>query len=185
MGVSPILSVANVMSYRFTDISLGAWLIFWYCVLIVGQIILLRRNFKPIQLLQIPVSFIFGYFTDFGMWRVSFYTPDTYILRIVNVVIGTIIVGFGVSLAVIANVIMNSGEAFVKALSDKFNKEFGTMKTAFDISCVVLAVVLSLIFFGFKIVGTREGTLIAALFTGSVVRFFCSKISKPILKFIK
>lgn len=91
----------------------------------------------------------------------------------------------GVSLAVIADVIMNSGEAFVKALSDKFNKEFGAMKTAFDISCVVLAVVLSLVFFGFKIVGTREGTLIAALFTGSVVRFFCSKISKPVLKLIK
>ena len=185
MGVSPISSVANVMSYGFTDISLGTWLIIWNCVLIVGQIILLRRAFKPIQLLQIPVSFIFGYFTDFGMWCVSFYTPDTYILRIVNVIIGTIIVGFGVSLAVIADVIMNSGEAFVKALSDKFNKEFGAMKTAFDICCVVLAVVLSLVFFGFKIVGTREGTLIAALFTGSVVKFFCSKISKPILKFIK
>ena len=65
MGVSPISSVANVMSYGFTDISLGTWLIIWNCVLIVGQIILLRRAFKPIQLLQIPVSFIFGYFTDF------------------------------------------------------------------------------------------------------------------------
>lgn len=185
MGVSPISSVANVFSYKYTDVSLGTWLIIWNCILLVGQIILMRRNFQLIQLLQIPVSFIFGYFTDLGMWCVSFYTPHTYVLRIINVVIGTVIIGFGVSLAVIADVIMNSGEAFVKALASTYKKEFGFMKTVFDITCVILAVIFSFIFFGFKIVGTREGTLIAALFTGVTVKFFCSKISEPILKFIK
>lgn len=35
---------------------------------------------------------------------------------------GVVVLGFGVSLSVIANVIMNSGEAFVKALSDRMKK---------------------------------------------------------------
>ena len=66
LGVSPISSVANVMSIKLDFFSLGIWLIIWNCVLILGQILILRKKFKPIQLLQIPLSFLFGYFTDFG-----------------------------------------------------------------------------------------------------------------------
>ena len=55
LGVSPISSVANVMSYQFSTLSLGTWLIIWNCVLIVGQILILRKNFQLIQLLQIPL----------------------------------------------------------------------------------------------------------------------------------
>ncbi|MDE7271108.1 MAG: YitT family protein, partial [Acetatifactor sp.] len=29
LGVSPISSVANVMSYKFSNLSLGTWLIIW------------------------------------------------------------------------------------------------------------------------------------------------------------
>lgn len=180
LGVSPISSVANVMSYRFTFFSLGTWLIIWNCCLIIGQIIILRKEFQLIQLLQIPLSFLFGWFTDFGMWIVSFIPMNSYIIRITMVVIGIIILGFGVSLSVIANVIMNSGEAFVKAVSDKMNKEFGNVKIGFDVLCVILSLVLSLVFFDFTIVGTREGTIISALLTGMVVKFFCSKLKEPL-----
>ena len=58
---------------------------------------------------------------------------------------------------------MNSGEAFVKPVSDTVHKEFGSVKVVFDISCVIVAVVLSLIFFDFHVMGAREGTIIAAV----------------------
>lgn len=114
--------------------------------MIVGQILILRKNFKLIQLLQIPLSFLFGYFTDFGMWLVSFLKIDSYIMELLLVIVGTIIIGFGVFLAVVANVIMNSAEAFIKAVSDTTNKRFGNVKIAFDLSCVVIAVLLSVLF---------------------------------------
>lgn len=180
LGVSPISSVANVMSFKFPVLSLGEWLIIWNCILILGQILILRKNFKLIQLLQIPLSFLFGWFTDFGMWMVSFIPANTYPIRLIMVIIGIVILGFGISLAVIANVIMNSGEAFVKAVSDTINKEFGNVKIAFDVLCVTFALILSLIFFDFRIVGTREGTFISALFTGVVVKFFSRKLKTPL-----
>lgn len=180
LGVSPISSVANVMSCKFSFFSLGTWLIIWNCVLIVGQIIILRKKFQPIQLLQVPLSFLFGWFTDLGMWIVSFIPADKYPVRLALVIVGIIILGFGISLAVTANVIMNSGEAFVKAIADTAGKEFGNVKIAFDIFCVVLAIILSLIFFDFSIVGTREGTVISALLTGVTVKFFTKRIKKPI-----
>lgn len=176
LGVSPISSVANVMSIQFTSLSIGNWLIIWNCVLILGQILFLRKKFQPVQLMQIPLSFLFGYFTDFGMWLMSFFDTDTYAVKMIFVIVGTVILGFGVALSVIANVVMNSGEAFVKAVSDVTHKDFGNLKIGFDVSCVVVSVVLSLIFFKMKIVGTREGTIIAALATGILVKLFSKLI---------
>ena len=180
LGVSPISSVANVLSYQFTDLTLGSWLILWNCVLILGQILLLRRNFQPIQFLQIPLSFLFGWFTDFGMWLVSFLPVQVYAVRLLMVLAGTVVLGFGITLSVIADQIMNSGEAFVKAISDVAHQEFGTIKVVFDISCVLIALILSLLFFEGAIVGTREGTIIAALCTGFVVKFFSRRLTAPL-----
>lgn len=180
LGVSPISSVANIMSCKFTSLSLGTWLIIWNCVLIAGQIVILRKNFQPIQFLQIPLSFLFGWFTDFGMWIVSFIPADAYPARLIMVIAGIVILGFGISLSVIANVIMNSGEAFVKAVADKLKKEFGNVKIAFDVLCVILSLLLSLIFFSFTIVGTREGTIISAFLTGIVVKFFTKILQHPL-----
>lgn len=180
LGVSPISTIANIMSYKFDSLSLGTWLIIYNCVLIVGQIAILRKEFEPIQLLQVPLSFLFGWFTDLGMWIVSFIPVNSYPLRLTMVIVGVVILGFGITLSVIANVIMNAGEAFVKAVSDKIRKEFGNVKIVFDILNVVLALALSLVFFNFTIVGTREGTIISALLTGGVVKFFSKKLKTPL-----
>ena len=61
LGVSPISSVADVLSCKFSAFSLGTWLIIWNCILIVGQIVVLRKKFQLIQLLQVPLSFIYSW----------------------------------------------------------------------------------------------------------------------------
>ena len=185
LGVSPISSIANVMSEKFTFLSLGNWLIIWNCLLILGQVLVWRKDFKPIQFLQIPLSFLFGWFTDFGMWCVSIIPINHYATRLVLVLCGITVLAFGISLAVIANVIMNSGEAFVKAVSDVTKMNFGNVKIAFDVFCVAAAVVISMRFFNGKIVGTREGTVITALLTGVVVKFFVKILSKPTNKILE
>lgn len=100
--------------------------------------------------------------------------------KLLMLVIGIFILAFGIELTVIANVVLNSGEALVKDISDKVKKPFGNVKVAFDISCVVAAVVLSLIFFHGKIIGTREGTIISACCTGFVVKLYAKMISRPV-----
>lgn len=184
LGVSPISSVANVLSCKYSAMSLGTWLIIWNCALILGQIVVLRRKFQPIQLLQVPLSFIFGWFTDLGMLMVSVIPAGAYPVRLLMVIIGIAVLGFGISLSVIANVIMNSGEAFVKAVSDVSGKEFGNVKIMFDVFCVILAIALSLIFFDFTVVGTREGTVISALLTGAAVKFFTKRLKDPLEKIL-
>lgn len=184
LGVSPISSIANVLSFKFSWMSLGNWLIIWNCLLIVGQIVILKKKFNIIQLLQIPLSFLFGFFTDFGMMCVSFIPMNNYPIRLIFVLLGIVVLGFGISLAVIANVIMNSGEAFVKAISDTSGKNFCNVKIAFDIICVIISVLMSMLLLNGSIVGTREGTVITALLTGTVVKFFTSRLQKPIGKIL-
>lgn len=178
LGVSPISSVANVMSLKYSVISLGTWLIIWNCVMIIAQIVILRKDFKMYQLLQIPLSFLFGWFTDLGMKCVSLIQLDNYFTKILMLIIGIIILAFGISLSVIADVIMNSGEALVKAVSEKSHLEFGYVKVGFDVFCVISAIILSMIFFDGKIIGTREGTIISALCTGIVIKFITKYIRK-------
>lgn len=185
LGVSPISSVANVMSLKFDFLTIGSWLIIWNCVLILGQIVLLRKEFKLYQLLQIPLSFLFGYFTDFGMWIVSFIPVNSYFARLLMLFIGIAVLAFGIALSVIANVIMNSGEAIVKVISDKTGFEFGNVKVVFDISCVTVSIILSLVFFDMKIIGTREGTILSAILTGFVVKFFTRLLKERLSKLFK
>ena len=180
LGVSPISSTANVMSCKFTALSLGVWLILWNCVLILGQILILRRKFQPVQLLQVPLSLLFGWFTDLGMACVAAIPVPNYPVRLLLVLCGTVLLGFGISLSVIANVILNSGEAFVKAISDVTGKNFGDLKIGFDVCCVVLSLLLSLLFFQRKIIGTREGTILTALLTGLVVKRFVRLLQPPL-----
>ena len=68
LGLSTISSVPNVMSIKFKAVSMGSWLSIWNCVMIIVQILILRKEFSVMQLLQIPVSFVFGF------WCVAVYT---------------------------------------------------------------------------------------------------------------
>lgn len=186
LGISPVSSLPNVLNIKFPFLTIGNWLTVFNCLLILIQIIILRRGFKPIQLLQFPISLLLGIFTDINVAIVSLLklSSDTYIENLLFVLVSILIIALGISLTVIANVIMNVGEAFVSVIAKVTNKNFGTIKVLFDVGCVLSAVVLSLLFFDFKIVGVREGTIITAILTGFVVKWFIKTIKNPITKFI-
>lgn len=181
LGISPISSFPNVLSIKFSALTIGNWLIVENCVFVLIQILVLRKNFKPFQMLQLPLSFIFGYFTDLGVWITTHIVPETYITKLLCLIVGIIILGLGISIGLIAAVIMNPGEAVVKVLADVTKIKFGNMKIIVDSSCVLIAVIFSLIFFG-KLVGIREGTIITMLLVGTAVKLIKPIVTKPIIK---
>ena len=140
-------------------------------LLIAGQVYLLKKDFKKEQFLQIPVALLFSFFIDCSMALLAGYTPAGYAAQILSLVTGCAILGLGVSMEVIANVVMLSGEAFVKAITLRTGKEFGITKIGFDTTLALLACAASLLLAG-TIEGVREGTVIAALIVGLFARFF-------------
>ena len=155
--------------------TLGNFTIFFSIFLIVLQLIILRKNFKLEHILQIPVSIIFGYFIDLTMILFSWVNPEAYIMKIVYLLIGCLILGVGVYMEVLADVVMLPGESFVRAIVLTWKTNFGTTKICFDVSMSVIAAVLSFVFAG-RLAGVREGTVIAALLVGFIARLIGKKL---------
>ena len=175
LGTSPISSIPYVLSLNF-PFTLGNFTIFFSIFLIVLQLIILRKNFKLEHILQIPVSIIFGYFIDLTMILFFWVNPEAYIMKIVYLLIGCLILGVGVYMEVLADVVMLPGESFVRAIVLTWKTNFGTIKICFDVSMSVIAAVLSFVFAG-KLAGVREGTVIAALLVGFIARLIGKKLA--------
>lgn len=176
LGASSISCWPYVLSLKY-PVSLGTFVFGLNVILIIGQMIILKHNFKKIQYLQIPVSFLFSAFIDLSMLLFVAVVPESYPARCVVLLAGCILTGLGISLEVTANVVMLSAEAFIQAVVVKSGKEFGYLKICFDMSCTLLASVSSLLLLG-GISGVREGTVAAAIFVGLFARFFLRMISR-------
>ncbi len=173
LGTSPITSVTYVLS-MFTPYSMGIWTIIINILFVVLELFLMtRKELKSdmrMYLLQIPISCCFGVFIDCSMYMLSWLNPVNYLCQIAVLLLGCIILALGISLEVKANAAMMSGEYFVNVITRRFHKEFGYVKLGFDITLLVIACILSLVFMS-GIHGVREGTVAAALLVGPIVHF--------------
>lgn len=182
LGTSPISSVPYVLSLGFWP-TMGEFTIALSLLLILLQIALLGKKFKKASLLQIPVSIVFGYFIDWSMLLLEWVNPQEYLMKILFLLIGCVILGFGVFLEVAADVVMLPGEAFVQAVTIRFRTDFGITKVCFDASMAGSAMVISLILFH-GVIGVREGTIVAALTVGLIAKLFGKALKKPTAKLL-
>lgn len=178
MGTSPISSIPYTLSIGL-PLSLGMFTLFFSLLLIVIQLIIMRKNFPKQYWLQIPVSLIFSYFIDLTMSMLDFVEPKNYFFQAVSLVIGCIILGTGVFMETAANVVMLPGECTVKAITTVSKIDFGKSKVAMDVSMSVIAAVIGVIMYH-KLAGVREGTFISALSVGFIARLLNKYVGKKI-----
>ena len=170
LGTSPITSIPYTLSLGFTP-TVGMFTLVFNIFLVILQVILLRRNFQLQNLLQLPIIALFSFFIDLTMSLLGFMQPETYAMKVVSLIVGCLILGFGVFMEMVANVAMLPGEATVRAVSDVFSTDFGKTKIAFDSSMTIIAAILSFIMFK-HLDGVREGTIVAAILAGFIARLF-------------
>lgn len=182
LGTSTISSMANVFSIRFPILTFGTWTILSNLFFFLGQVVVLRRKFRPVQLLQVPLAFLFGFFTDLGLWLAEFFPNNAFWLQLILVVAGNFVLAFGIVLSITADVLLNAPEGFVKALADTLQKPFSQVKLIFDIVWVAIAVCLSFLFFQ-ALRGVGLGTILGAFLVGFFTKFlvpsvkaFCERI---------
>lgn len=179
LGTSPITSVPYVASLN-TPLSLGTYFFFFTIFLIILQVMMLGKKGilerKVELLMQFPVALVLSVFTDFGMWITAAWMPELYYVKIVSLVIGCLVLAFGICLEVIADVTMISAEYTIQFATMRLKKDFGTIKICFDVSLVLLAAFGSWLLSG-RIDGVREGTIIAALITGPFVRMIMPRLA--------
>jgi len=167
LGISPVNSLPYVLSV-IISLDPGTCVVIVFCTYILLQILILRKDFKPINLCQILFSTIFGYFVNFTKSLLGDWAIPTYPGRLVMLAISIVFIAVGVSLYIEAGLVPMPMEGLSLALSEKLKIPFHNMKIIIDCLVVVLGVILSFLCLG-RLVYIREGTVITALVTGKVM----------------
>ncbi len=175
LGTGPTSCIPYVVSLK-SGLSFGTCTFMFNILLLLGQIILLRKNFPRYQLLQLPVTLLFSILIDGAMKFTTFVNTDIYWIALLYNILGCVLRAVGVSCQVVADVVMLSTEAFVKALSDVSKKEFSWIKLFFDVFMAAVAIALSFLLLG-RLESVREGTLIIVLLVGPVSHYFTKRLS--------
>ena len=168
LGTSPISCPPYVLSLVI-PFTMGNITIAMHVLFILIQILLLRRNYDPVQLLQLAAAFIFGYFTDLTLALTDKVMAGSYLQQWELCLISCVLVAIGVEFEVKAGVIMLAGEGTMTAIASVFHIAFAKVKIAFDSSMVIIACIISLAMLG-NIKGVREGTVAAAILVGLLVK---------------
>ena len=170
LGTSPISSLPYVLSFRF-PVTLGQFTFAMNLFFILGQVLLLRRDFQPIQLLQVAVNAVFSAFIDVSMGLLSWLEISSLPMAVLVLVLGCAVLAFGISVEVAPRVLMVPGEGIVQAIAAVTGWRFGNVKVGFDAALVSTALVLSLLFFH-RLQGLGAGTILSALAVGRFVNLY-------------
>ena len=163
LGVSPVSSIPYTITC-ITGLEMGKATILFHIVLVVMQILILRKAFQMKNLLQVVVGVIFGYFTTFSFLP----TPEHMTVRLLMMLGSTVLIAVGIFFYLPADIVPLAGEGAMKAVSDTTHIAFNKVKVGFDISMVVISLISCLVALG-TLGSVGVGTIIAAVLVGSVL----------------
>lgn len=177
LGSGVISSIPMVMSIAGESHLAPEWTIGQYTYIMNGifvilQIFILRRRFELVQLFQLLVGFVFGYFLDLNMMITSMVSDCALWGQIVAQFAGCTILGFAVAMEISCGSITMPGEGIQVAISKVVGIPFPKTKIIVDTLLVVIAVCIGYYYYGrwmWNVVG--PGTLFAMFYVGTMVKF--------------
>ena len=178
LGTPPISSIPYSLSLIFPSLTLGNFTIIYSLLLVLLQLVILGKEADKVSLgLQVIISFVFGYFIDFGLMILGDFSPEIYWERIACVLIGCFGLAFGVYLQIVADFTMVPGDGFAYALSVRIKrKPYRVVRVCSDVTMIVIAALIGMVAMGTP-GGVREGTVICALLIGTIAGVYFSKLS--------
>lgn len=162
---------------KVPGLTIGGYTNIMNIILVGAQVLVLRRLFEPIQLLQLIIGFLFGGLIDLNMWLTQAYAGNTLLQGALGQLIGCSVMGFGIAMEVRCGSVTMPGEGFPVALCRVTGIPFPKLKIIVDVSLVVLAVASCYLFWGswqWNIIGI--GTLFAMFYVGLAVKFFSRRL---------
>ena len=177
LGASPIsslpLSIINV-----SNLSLGTSATIVFIIYVIIQMIILRRDFKLIQLFQVIFAILFGQLMNFFNLIVNINVENFYV-KIFICILSFFVTAFGVVFTITANIIPIAPDGLAQAISKKAKVEFGKAKVYFDSSVVILSVAILLL--NHKSLNTLGiGTVLSAILVGRIVLIINKKLKKKL-----
>lgn len=176
LGIAPVSTLPYALSFVL-PLSFGTTTFIMTIIYILIQILIYGKNFEKKQYYQIVIGVLFSFFIDMAMLLLKDLNPQTYVNRLITLLIGLFVLAIGIVLSVISNVITPPAEGAIEAIAKKYNKEFSNVKIIFDGTIVVLAIIVSQTFLG-RLEGFKEGTIISVFVTGLFTKIIFKLIGK-------
>ncbi len=172
LGTSPVASVPYSISLINHILTFGWWLNLWSVIQITVQVALLRKKCKPMEILiQTILAFVYGSLTDFSCTLIRDVQANSYAARFGLMLLSCFVLGLGIWIQLKGNVAMLPGEAMNRAFSEVTGKRYENIKVFFDVLYIAAAAVIGFLFIG-KLEGVREGSIIAALLVGNIIKLY-------------
>lgn len=177
LGASPISSLPLSIS-KVSRISLGTAAAILFTIYVVIQILILKRDFKKIQLLQIVFAILFGQIMNFFNSIITININNFY-SKILICILSFFITALGVVFTITANIVPVAPDGLAQVISKKAKIDFGKAKIYFDCTVVVLAV--SILLLNSKgLEGLGIGTILSALLVGRIVAYINKNLKHKI-----
>ncbi|MBR5442276.1 MAG: hypothetical protein IKV44_04930 [Clostridia bacterium] len=141
-------------------------------LLVLATVIIMRR-FKLSYLFSFVTAILYGTLLDLAMAVISPLPDDTFIIRVVWYLVGTVCCSFAVSLFFHTYISPESYELIVKELSVKTGWNINKIKTGYDCFSTAIGIIMSFCFFGLGVFeGVKLGTIICAFVNGALIGRF-------------
>ena len=172
LGTSPVASVPYSVSLVNTMLTFGGWLNLLSLIQIITQVVLMKGKVNYIEIgVQTILAFVYGYLTNFSVWLIRDINVTVYPMKFGFMLLGCVILAFGIWVQLKGAVAMLPGEAMNRAISKVSGFKYENVKIFFDILYIAVSAVICLIFIG-KLEGVREGSIIAAVLVGSIIKLY-------------
>ena len=168
LGVAPVSSIPYTITCIW-GMEMGKATMLFYVVLVLIQILMLRKNFKWKNLLQVIIGVVFGYFTTFSNYLFSYLpTPENLVIRIIMILGSTFFIAVGLFFYLPADLVPLAPDGLTHNISKVSKIEFGKVKVVFDVSLVTVSLIACLI--ALHTPGSVGiGTVVAAFLVGTIV----------------
>lgn len=180
LGTSPITSIPYSLSMIFS-LSIGEFTILYSFLLVTIQGVLLWKFMDRTSKFNLAMEYVFcvvfGYLVDLFMAVLEPLNPTDYWLQVVTVLVGILVLAFGVYLQVVAGAIMAPGDGFAYAITLRTRWSYGKVRVISDSSMVIVAAVIGLIGLG-TLGGVREGTVLCCILTGLTSKQYMKHFGK-------
>ena len=110
LGTSPISSIPYVLNLIIPNVSVGTFAIIINGLMVLIQVVILRKKTGINQLIQIPLLILFGLFIDVNLYLTESLVPANYIWQLLTVILSCFVMAFGIFLELKADVGYLPGE---------------------------------------------------------------------------
>lgn len=190
LGQTAYIALVDNIS-KIVDVKVGTCVIIFNISCILGQMVLLRQDFKKIQLMQVITAYLNGQIVNvfcYDFLPTANIIPNNYLIQWLLILCGILIVSFGIAITRNADSIKMPLEELAFVLSNKINHPLPKVRQSIDLLLIVGSLLLILLF-KLDFSTLREGTWFSMLvlgrsmaYTFPMTKYILDNINRKVFK---